>query len=1075
MIYACMKNLRFHVFRICAVLLCLFMFAPCSFAENEEPAPQDDVEISIPVEEEPEQKAEINLKGYRYFKIRNYDAAGDSDEFLLREGLVQNGERVEQGTNLTLDATLEDGTTLEGKLYEMPKSEREIYFSLGHGFYTTTYGDFVPEFDGGAFAPFRKKINGIQFEYITGRTSITAITSKSKSQTKNLSFTGRNIKGPYDLNARDLVPEKATVKINDEVIAATEYFIDPYQGEITFNRILGPSDVVNITYEQQLIGSLNEGNILGLTAEQTSRNEKFKYGFTHLEKAANRQAQKLTESTTETITADGSTRYLEVGKDFIVRIDSTRGTETITKNGSTVLEPNVDYNRRDELTEDYMLAELYADGRFLLAQLPSPGDTFSISYSYYPENDVIRETVKELLNVDITGAFGYTQHTTIYSGSETIILCNDEAFTSCDPPLIRGIDYIVEEQLDRITFTPSIDTGRFVRIDYWYYPDIASLQSDYDHTVDDFRVAYAPDEKLNFEFEHAVSEADVSSRSISVLNETVRAASGTDLDCSSGGGTKQCTFSLANSNITAGTVVLYFNDRLSDEAVLKSGEYTIDYTRGEITFHVLIPAGTLILGDYQYTPDIEAELKTGNRDRFTASYSGDDTKINFSLDTGDTYFVPIGGEANIETSRLSYGFSHNFSESLVFSADRLTVENAADLLESHTRKNTQQNFNLSGKTGFLSSFRIGYSTRRNTDDYSPSQTDSDEDTLNIDVAMPVPLLKDADVSFGYSSSDQEDNTRPGTGTDTDSRRLGFNYRVSRRLAFNSQFTVNEIGSHSPETDFTSTNNSSRIGMQWTPHPLVLVGVDLDKQTTSDTRESVADREIQQTRINLGTKSFGQFESVKINYMKKDSPSVSGLSSGSKTTMYSTGYRINETFTFRPSLSITDSYAGDDSTSENKTRKYELDFHPEKKPYNAVLSLRNTTSDSSSQSGTSSTESDNTGLLVNYDPENIWSYSLNYNIDTRSSSSGSDYDTGSLDLRAERTPGPRGSQWISYQKIERSGSTDEADNSLEIGADRKMSELFTFEIFYRLSKFESSLDPERDFTGHLIESKLQATF
>ncbi|HOX29218.1 MAG TPA: hypothetical protein PLQ76_08710, partial [bacterium] len=48
-----------------------------------------------------EAKNKVTIKGTRYLKYRNYGASGNSSEFEQREGLSQQGGRIEQGTDMT--------------------------------------------------------------------------------------------------------------------------------------------------------------------------------------------------------------------------------------------------------------------------------------------------------------------------------------------------------------------------------------------------------------------------------------------------------------------------------------------------------------------------------------------------------------------------------------------------------------------------------------------------------------------------------------------------------------------------------------------------------------------------------------------------------------------------------------------------------------------------------------------------------------------------------------------------------------------------------------------------------------
>jgi hypothetical protein len=1019
-------------------------------------------------------KMELDINGFRYLKFRGYESSGNSEEFQSREGLINFGERIEQGTNLTIGAKMGDSFSLEGKFDEMPSQDRHMMFRLERGDYGATFGDFTADLKGGAFSPLSKSIEGFQIDYNTDRESVTAVMSRGKSSTKSVVVTGRNIKGPYDLNARDLVPDNIEVRLNEIVLSPDEYVLDAFLGEITFNRVLGPNDIATVSFEQKLPGSLTEGAIVGFSAERKSANGKFVYGLTRLEQKANRESMRLTESvSSETPVVNG--RYLEASKGYIVHWDAVRGSETIVKNGVDILEPNVHYNWQGEL-KTHEIDVLFAQGRFLLRDEPLPTDTFSISYSYYPLQTSLREALKEELSLDITGTIGYPAHSYVYSGSENIYICSDAELSICPTLLVRGDDYMVDERLNRVIFTtPKNSPNERVRIDYRYYPDASAFQSEYDHAMNDFRVAYKAG-GVSVEYERAMSEADVSSRPIPALNEIVVSPQASELECFRPDMTRQCSFPTANKNIVAGTMVVYFNDRISQEGVLKNyTDYTVDGERGEITIKILIPAGTTVIADYQHTPDMEEGLKTGTRDHLAARYVNGATSAMFSIDTGDTFFTPIGGSPNMETKRLSYGVSQRVSDNIQLSADWMNTFTALDILDTHSRKNNSSKYSLSMSSKLFTQLRVDFDQRKLTDDYSPSRVDNQEDKITASISMPAPYLKNADISAGYSTSDHNDNAPDGSDTGTVSMRLGFNWRSSETLSFNAELASNDVDTDGPQAQFTSGNRSRKLGLKWDPIPLISIGADIDSQTTTDSRDAVADREIQRSSLSISSRQFGRVKNVQIRLMQNDSPSVSGPSSGAKSLMLSSGIIITDALSYNPSFSRSDSYSGETSSSVNTTSRHELDFSPAAKPYRARFSIKNSVADSNNSSGSTSTESDNWNLTLDYVPSQVWSYSVSYQMDTYSATSSEGYDTSVFQARAARKPNSTLSQWIQWRQQARTGSSGETYNSLDFGMKKELTKILSFKMTYRMSDFESERDILRGYSGHVLESVMQATF
>jgi hypothetical protein len=1049
--------------------------------------PEQPVPVPGPAQEKEEQK--VKLTGYRYLKFRNFKSNGSNGQFMSREGLTSNAAKIEQGTNLSLSAKIGDRLKLDGTFNEMPNQDREMVFSLTAGHYISTYGDFAAQLAGGQFGSFSKSITGMQFEYKTKRTTATAIISQSKSQTKTIQFTGRNIRGPYDLNATDIMPDEATVKVNNIVLSSSEYIIDAFQGEITFIEILGQNDTATITYEQNLEGGLNAGDLTGMAFEQKTKNGRLTYGAAHLQQAANTQAQRLMETGDETVTgtqilASDNHRTISVSHGFIVHTDAVVGTETITRTDAvtgdeTVLEPGNDYNWMGEF-QSYQVEGFYALGRFVLKAPPDdPNDTYEITYSYYPESSVIQQQTDEELLLDNTGTVGYPQHQTIYSGSETISVCLIDTPSSCDPALQPGIDYLVDERLKQINFliAPSLPITEFIKISYWYYPNIDQLQSKYDHTVDDYRLKYDMSDSLQFEYETATSESDVSSRSIPVINYIVSAASGTDLDCTVPEHTKDCTFSLGHTDILSGSVVIYFNDRVSEEGVQTySTDYMLDLDRGEVLMKEPIPAGTVLIADYQYRPQLGGGLKTGSRSNFKASYNGSKTQADFSLTTGDTFFSQIGGESNLETENLSYGFSHSFSDSLKFTTNWLTTKSALDILETHNSTSNASKFAIQYSSDLIKSLSIGYDTRQSTDDYAPAQTDSDENKLSLNLAMPLTFLKNADFRFGYAKTDNSNNAESaGSETTTNARTFGLDYNPTRKLMLTSIFTVNTVDSTSDTTSFSSTNQSRQIGLKWIPIPLLMISIGLDSQNTSDSRASVSDRSIQSTRISVSTQPFGKFKSVQLSMTQQDSPSVGGTSSGTKSTMLSTGYLLSSALTFSPSWSVSQTYVGDNSTTKNTSSKYGLDYRPPGRPYHVTFDLQDSVTDNTTKSSQTSSTNGSWDIIVGYDPNPRWSYSITFQNDSTASSSSSGYDSKTFKTRINHKLNEKTRAWLSLQNLARSGSYNEASRSLELGSDTTVTEILSLNLLYRLSSYNNSNESSDSYTGNYFEGTLKATF
>ncbi|MFH1539727.1 MAG: hypothetical protein ABIH66_12290, partial [bacterium] len=230
----------------------------------------------------------IKIKGFWYTKMRNYSASGNEYRFESSTGLTTRGNRIEQGTSLSVLMKLGKRLSLDGDVYDMPYQERKMKFGVTSGNLKGTMGDFTATLKGGAFTSFSKKITGAMIEYNTNRSYITFLSSKPKSVTKTETFRGRNIKGPYDLKGVELIPERVIVRKNGEVLSSDEYILEPFQGDITFTEIITPDDLITVTYEQTFQVSIDTGNIVGLGAGYKSKSGKWSLQAAQLKQEAAR-------------------------------------------------------------------------------------------------------------------------------------------------------------------------------------------------------------------------------------------------------------------------------------------------------------------------------------------------------------------------------------------------------------------------------------------------------------------------------------------------------------------------------------------------------------------------------------------------------------------------------------------------------------------------------------------------------------------------------------------------------------------------------------------------------------------
>lgn len=1039
-------------------------------------------------------ESKIKITGFRYLKHKYFEASGDKSSYMSRAGVANKTGKIEQGTQLNVKAEFGKKSGLEGSFSEMPLQDRKMTIRLTQGALGMTYGSFSAKFPGGDLSPFSKSVDGIQADYETKKQRAIFITSKSKSQTKTVNFTGRNIKGPYDLNARDLLIDGMIVRLNNEVLTPDQYLFEPYLGQITFYEILGPDDRVAVTFDQNLTGNLNEGNLSGMAYEYVAKKGALKFGVSILQKDAVSASQAAVGVQNEEVYKDNVFSSIQIksanSKQYflVVRKDLSRGSESITKNGVKLVSA-VDYNVATTEVTKSDLIEGYAHGKFYLSSPIAENDVFRVSYSYY-RDDVIScytsTTAPELVISSSIPNEAYlgADPKTLYYGSEKIYGCVTEDLSTCNviSPLERETDYIIDETANVVRFlTPANPSAAYklYRFEGCTYPNVSVVSSAYAHKVIDYRVKYAPGGKYELSYETAQSEADISTKPLSILNETIRLSQPAPLDCTGANARDAaCSLQMSHKNIVPGSLILYFNDRINDDSVVTPfNNFETDTLNGKINLTMIVPAGTPIIVDYQYNPAFRPGPETGTKSKLKGSYKSSLTNISFELNSGDTYFTPVGGESNLETSRTSIQISRKLTDRLDVGVNLLNVTNALDIDENNELKGKQSSYAFTYKPRYLKSLKYVVDMSDRSDDYNPRRTDTSEKRSTLSTGMNVPFLKNASVTLSVANSDVTDNTTADNKRTTDNKTMGFSYAPSKRLSFDTKLTTNEISVKTADNAFVSTNQSRSLTGKWQPFTLISVMANFDTQLKSDSRNAAGDSEVNKSRFSITSAPFGKVKNLSYSFTQEDRPSISGVSSGSKNSNISFGYQISNSISSSPSLSVTRTDSGNNSKTKTISRSNLIEFLPPGKPYRANLNYQNTQSSSVRQSGGENKTNETWSSTISYIPSTVWTYSLKLEKDAQTSGSGSTggYDTFTLNTKVNRNPSPTLKQWFLYQRINRSGSISQVDSVFEIGNDKKLTDIVTFNLLFRYNSFTNTYNSASNYSGYLVESTFRATF
>ncbi|MEW5947011.1 MAG: hypothetical protein AB1742_12520 [bacterium] len=1030
-----------------------------------------------------ERRERISVDGYWFTKFREYGASGNESRFLSQEGLLTYGSRMEQGADMSILFEFGRSLRLSGRVYDLPYREREMTFDLSSGHLKATLGDFVASLQGGAFANFSKKITGTMLEYRTGRAAATFVTSEVKSLTKTESFRGRNIKGPYDIRGVELIPEKIQVKINGEIIPASEYVLEPFQGDITFFEVITPSDYVTITYEQTFRTVLGVGNITGYGAEYGARNKRWKIGATRIVQEASRAVHSLIEQVASEPAAPDpldptllALPTLRTNNGLLVRSDG-RTTETIVRNGVT-LEKYNDYNVANTSEGAAELLGLEAQGFFRLASVPSATSSFTVSYLYYPES-ITGGSDDEVLTIDTLTNDAVFREATVYYGSEEIRGCNSEteSIDSCGKIFTREVDYYVVESENRAIFkNTSYTLYNVIKARYRTYPAFLPSGSLFDQTVTNYGAEYRASDKLAVRADLAISNADIAAKPIQVFGRIIGAAAA-EITCPSGAAPDPCTFSLGNTDVSTDSDRVYFNDVTSLDAIrTRHADYTVNYDVGEITFLKSIPAGTTIIADYSYTPP-EVGVEKGHIIRTNLDYKTRKTSLNLLTQNANTFFTPIGGEANLETSRLNLTGAHSFSDGLRARFSFLSLDTALDVLGANKTKNTQQRMEISYSSRKIPSLTLTRGSRTLSDDYAAPRVDSRETVTGLQASLPVPYVKNTSFDLGWEKTEfTEDSLLSATpDSETSKRVIGVHHKRGKKLTADARFTTSSYDSATVTGEqYTTTISGRNVKITYVPAALVSLNASVDKQTTSDSRPSTQGEEINSTTLTIRTNPIWRLQFLSLSHSKRDRPSLNTPSSSTTSTTYASSLKLSPSANLNPSHTVTTTSVGG-SGSRSRIATYELEFRPAGRPYNLTLSTQKSTSDSSSGSLQTSRSVTRNQARGSWYPSGKLSFITSLEKEKSSSGSAGSYDGTLMNFKVTHKPSEKKTQWLIYNVIDRTGAIGERYATWTVGLSHRVTKLLVWNFEWRRSSFGSSADGSQNFTGTKMETELKAEF
>jgi len=817
----------------------------------------------------------IQITGYTEIISQNASTSGGSEyQFLSQNGLLYF-DKFRQSTRIYIDGDLENGTKLTGEFVEMPYLDRVFRLSAEHEKYTAHIGDTSAEFESGPMTAFRKQIRGLDLRYDLGAARLDLLFSKQKSKTQDQTFVGRNIRGPYALRDKGLVENTETVRVNGQPLSRSEYKFDYFLGEITFNRVMDPGDIIEVNYESEVWLDLRTGNLFGMSLQGGIMDGKANIGASFLREETDvlPQAQIFSETMETT-----KLNLYDVGTDsYIFYLGRTR----LEKNHELVSARATDTIYLDKDTDfviDYASGVVtFASASADFAALPDTA-TITVVFNYY-DQDFLQWVQDEELSGD--GEIEYIlSYERIYGGTEYVAQYEYGTFVR---QLSAGQDYEINEGNNSIVFLdasamPSQSFGRTARISYEIAPETGSAITD--STAERTVQSLFGDINLGawkLSGEVAQSSSDLRLKTVPVLEELVGiVASATQTEY------------LLQNEAQYNSVEIYFNDVSAPSARQNSGsDYLIEYDaatgRTRIRFKRDIPVGTTIIANYKYQPDAEyLKTRDGKAGRMVAEYKDGGASFRGELMKKSPMFAPITSYNDLENERvfatLGLADLYNFSLDIDY-AHQLNYQNLSSARQTaFDRLKTRLGYK------FAQGHSVSYTmeTYNRQDNMDTHITDTGVAGRRVDATFKV--NETMTTTAMYETRDIDDQTDRTSDRTVQRGSLGLAWDPSAQLRLGITLGSSGLRSTPPIgynlDPFTIRTFSTQFSARYMPSDTLSVNVDLNKQNIEDTREDAPDGKLDSIRADVFGKGSpfgggvdGVFKDYLLSYYRQDRPDL----------------------------------------------------------------------------------------------------------------------------------------------------------------------------------------------------------
>ncbi len=1003
-----------------------------------------------------EDRPRYNIAGHRNMKYKTYWVKGDRMEFLSLNGLINYNTKLVQNSAIQFKAEFEKNISMIGKFMELPYQDRVLTLEIKGKYGNSTIGDFSTQFGNSDFTLLSKSIRGFSYEYNFPSLKIKTLISKEKSYRNVETFTGKNINGPYRLNATSIVEGSEIIKIDGKVIEPKEYILDYFLGEITFTFKVDTTETVEISYEAETFSPIIMGGLKAIMTEYyIDKNLTLYSSFTTSKE----------ERTKKLITISKKDIFFvkneDIGKtNFNLQSKIVKFLETVKNN---------DTGKNLIKNEDYQIN--YAEGIITFLKEATALGEVEINYSYYNPN-FIKKVENEKL--EGTGKLEYTlAQSTIYSGTEFVKLYEGNTFKK---ELKPQEDYEINEDKNLIIFkahcAPSQSINQYVIISYEFIAKSNPEKTETEKKLYNLSFDFKKNSNFQIKGEYAQSEGDISKKFVQVMEKVILLKNPNN---------DNKEYLLCHCEPIRNSIEIFFND--TSNIITKKWEgsdYTIDFD--PISFTTIIkfkdtpPEGTIVYSNFKYKPKINGNnIKSGSGIKLYNKYNAKNLNFECEYMKKDLTFSPFNDYNDFRTNTID-------------TKAQIKVGKNLFLTTNLTKKNYSLGFENEG-TENLSSIIYGlkYSIKKlkeisfNLEHFEKKTSILNSNIINTqrndaNVYINYELFGAGNgISLYYQNRNYENYSLNNSEKDIEKGKLEINYKLGDNLKLKSFIETSKINSkdfsNGRENTFQTNSYSKYINLSWNKKNEIVLSGTLNFTDKEDSRDEVPDENIDNGDFSISGQNIGRLDSFYIRLYTQTTPDTIGYNSKTKILNSQFNYRITKTFIISPQYSITKAISSQSNLNETITKGISIGNQKAQKKLESTISY--SINENKTKATTTNLRKDiKVGYILNYhysksmfiyvkqdfvkykkedETDNLLKCELNYSLK----------DSSKLSLN-----------FIKDKQTKKSNST--IMNKYIFSWITNLSKIFSLDLNYEFQDYTNQ-QTQKDYKASILNTELKANF